>query len=89
MHEITSLVGDDVARDRRAFELAFSTTYMFAGTRPEFLLVDEVTFQHPVDIGDLLRFRSSVVHTAQPVAPSTKVIPNHITYALHTSMHVA
>lgn len=33
---------------RRAFELAFSTTYMFAGSRPEFLLVDEVTFQHPV-----------------------------------------
>ena len=27
---------------RRAFELAFSTTYMFAGSRPEFLLVDEV-----------------------------------------------
>ena len=26
-----------------------------------------------VDIGDLLRFRSTVVHTAQPVAPSTKV----------------
>ncbi len=58
---------------RRAFELAFSTTYMFAGSRPEFLLIDEVTFQHPVDIGDLLRFRSAVVHTQQPVAPSTKV----------------
>ena len=57
---------------RRAFELAFSTTYMFAGSRPEFLLVDEVTFQHPVDIGDLLRFRSAVVHTQQPVAPSTQ-----------------
>ena len=62
------------AMRRRAFELAFSTTYMFAGSRPEFLLIDEVTFQHPVDIGDLLRFRSAVVHTQQPVAPSNKVL---------------
>ena len=77
------MLNEGVPRCRRAFELAFSTTYMFAGTRPEFLLVNEVTFQHPVDIGDLLRFRSSVVHTAQPVAPSTKVFPNHMIYTLH------
>ncbi len=32
----------------------------------------QVTFQYPVDIGDLLRFRSTVVHTQQPIAPSTK-----------------
>lgn len=38
---------------RRAFELAFSTTYMFAGSRPQFLLVDEVTFQHPVSNSQL------------------------------------
>ncbi len=46
---------------------------MFAGVRPQFLLVDEVTFQHPVDIGDLLRFRSAVVHTAPPERGETKV----------------
>ena len=33
----------------------------------------QVTFQYPVDIADLLRFRSSVVHTQQPTTPSTKV----------------
>ena len=33
---------------RRAYELAFATCYMFAGVRPVFLEVDEVTFQSPV-----------------------------------------
>ena len=32
----------------------------------------QVTFQYPVDIGDLLRFRSTVVQSQQPMAPSTK-----------------
>ncbi|GFH20876.1 uncharacterized protein HaLaN_18077 [Haematococcus lacustris] len=44
---------------RRAFELAFATTYTFAGCRPEFASCEEC----PVDVGDLLRFRSSVLHT--------------------------
>ncbi|KAJ9519842.1 hypothetical protein QJQ45_014566, partial [Haematococcus lacustris] len=48
---------------RRAFELAFATTYTFAGCRPEFASCEEVTFRCPVDVGDLLRFRSSVLHT--------------------------
>lgn len=30
---------------RRAFELAFATTYLFAGSRPSFVRVDEVTFK--------------------------------------------
>jgi hypothetical protein len=30
---------------RRAFELAFSTAYLFAGRRPGFVRVDEVTFR--------------------------------------------
>lgn len=31
--------------DRRAFELAFSTTYLFAGSRPAFVRVDDITFR--------------------------------------------
>jgi hypothetical protein len=30
---------------RRAFELAFATTYLFAGRRPSLVRVDEVTFR--------------------------------------------
>lgn len=30
---------------RRAFELGFATTYLFAGSRPSFVRVDEVTFR--------------------------------------------
>ncbi|KAK9809579.1 hypothetical protein WJX73_004048 [Symbiochloris irregularis] len=48
---------------RRAYELAFATAYMFSGTRPRFVMVDEITFQRPVDVGDLLRLRSLVLHT--------------------------
>ncbi|KAL0026597.1 hypothetical protein WJX77_009204 [Trebouxia sp. C0004] len=49
---------------RRAYELAFATAYMFAGQRPTFKEVDEVTFMRPVDVGDLLKFRSCIIHTA-------------------------
>ncbi|PSC69493.1 Acyl-coenzyme A thioesterase mitochondrial [Micractinium conductrix] len=48
---------------RRAFELAHSTAYLFAGSRPYAVEVEEVTFKHPVSIGDLLRMRTLVLHT--------------------------
>ena len=48
---------------RRAFELAFSTAYVFGGARPIFLEVDEVSFLAPVDVGDLLVFNSRVLYT--------------------------
>lgn len=55
---------------RRAFELAFSTCYVFCGSRPQFLETDHVDFWRPVDIGDLLRFKACVLYTetegAQP-----------------------
>ncbi|KAL6142835.1 hypothetical protein ACLB2K_061111 [Fragaria x ananassa] len=47
----------------RAFELAFSTAYAFAGLVPCFLEVDLVDFLRPVDIGDFLRFKSCVLYT--------------------------
>ncbi|GJU49544.1 acyl-coenzyme A thioesterase 9, mitochondrial [Tanacetum coccineum] len=47
----------------RAFELAFSTVYTFAGLMPYFLEVDHVDFLRPVDVGDFLRFKSCVLYT--------------------------
>ncbi|PIN17489.1 Acyl-CoA thioesterase [Handroanthus impetiginosus] len=47
----------------RAFELAFSTAYAFAGMMPSFLEVDRVDFLRPVDVGDFLRFKSCVLYT--------------------------
>ncbi|XP_065619875.1 acyl-coenzyme A thioesterase 2, chloroplastic [Quercus suber] len=47
----------------RAFELAFSTAYAFAGIVPSFLEVDHVDFYKPVDVGDFLRFKSCVLYT--------------------------
>jgi hypothetical protein len=35
---------------RRAFELAFATTYLFAGSRPGLVRVDEVTFRCAVNM---------------------------------------
>eukprot|EP00261_Vitis_vinifera_P001219 XP_002264355.2 PREDICTED: acyl-coenzyme A thioesterase 9, mitochondrial isoform X1 [Vitis vinifera] len=48
---------------RRAFELAFSTAYVFAGMVPCFLEVDHVDFLRPVDVGDFLHFKSCVLFT--------------------------
>lgn len=48
---------------RRAYELAFATVHMFAGRRPRFMEVDRVDFRRPVDVGDLVTFRSRILHT--------------------------
>ncbi|KAG0575402.1 hypothetical protein M758_5G001900 [Ceratodon purpureus] len=48
---------------RRAFEIAFSTAYVFGGIRPLFLEVDHVDFRRPVDVGDFLRLKSCVLYT--------------------------
>lgn len=50
---------------RRAFELGFATAYLFAGRRPVFLELDEVTFKSPVSVGDLLRLESVVLYTSE------------------------
>ncbi|GBF87343.1 acyl-coenzyme A thioesterase, mitochondrial [Raphidocelis subcapitata] len=47
---------------RRAFELAFATCYVFAGSRPVFDSIDDVQFKKPVDVGDLMRLASCVLH---------------------------
>jgi len=48
---------------RRAYEIAYSTCYLFAGSRPEFFQVAHVDFTSPVDVGDLMRFDAAVLYT--------------------------
>ncbi|KAH7298868.1 hypothetical protein KP509_25G062200 [Ceratopteris richardii] len=48
---------------RMAYELAFSTCYLFVGCRPLFVEVDRIDFLKPVDVGDFLRFKSRVLYT--------------------------
>ncbi|KAL2330125.1 hypothetical protein Fmac_017706 [Flemingia macrophylla] len=57
----------------RAFELAFSTAYAFAGLVPCFLEVDHVDFLRPVDVGDFLRLKSCVLYT-EPHDPDQPLI---------------
>jgi len=47
---------------RRAFDLAYATTYLFAGCRPRFMEVDQVAFTMPVSVGDLTNFQSQIVY---------------------------
>eukprot|EP00968_Pinguiococcus_pyrenoidosus_P018088 scaffold1850_cov194-Pinguiococcus_pyrenoidosus.AAC.48 len=51
---------------RRAFELAYTTAYLFGGVRPRFEEVDEVSFHLPVDIGQLVQFESAVLYVTSP-----------------------
>ncbi|CAK7322774.1 unnamed protein product [Dovyalis caffra] len=48
---------------RKAFELAFSNAYAFAGAAPRFVEVDHVDFFKPVDVGNFLRLKSCVLYT--------------------------
>lgn len=48
---------------RKGFELAFATAYVFGGEWPIMLEVDNVTFISPVDVGDLLQFKSRVIYS--------------------------
>ena len=53
---------------RRAFELAFATSYVFGGVRPRFKSVRDMDFLKPVDVGDLLRFKARVLHVDAALA---------------------
>lgn len=48
---------------RRAFELAYANAYLFGGKRPNFLEVDDISFDAPVDVGDLLVFNARILYT--------------------------
>ncbi len=61
---------------------------MFAGQRPIFKEVDEVTFMRPVDVGDLLKFRSCVVHTTPSSSSPDKVcipVARHVRHLINFS----
>ena len=60
---LTELLRPYTIAHRRAYELAFATTYSFGGCRPHFVMVDEVTFSRPVDVGDLLKLNSRVLYS--------------------------
>ncbi|GAB4858904.1 Acyl-coenzyme A thioesterase 4, mitochondrial [Ancistrocladus abbreviatus] len=67
---------------RKAFELAFSTAYTFAGRAPRFVEVDHVDFVKPVDVGNFLRFKSSVLYTEveNPTRPLINIeVVAHVT----------
>ncbi len=70
---------------RQAFELAFSTAYLFAGSRPSFKMVDEIIFHKPVDIGNLLRFKSFVLYSEMDPRPMVHVEVSY--YILHTKLY--
>jgi acyl-coenzyme A thioesterase 9 len=48
---------------RRAFELAYANCYIFGGAKPIFREVDDISFDSPVDVGDLMVFNSRVLYT--------------------------
>ncbi|CAJ1417008.1 unnamed protein product [Effrenium voratum] len=54
---------------RCAYRCAFPTAYMFAGSFPHFVEVDEVTFLHPVEVGDICEFSGRVMLTYTKVRP--------------------
>lgn len=62
---------------RAAYELAFSTCYMYAGRTPLFYALGDITFANAVPIGALLDLRSAVVFTEQ------NCIVVHVTARVH------
>ncbi|KAJ9128634.1 hypothetical protein P3X46_034674 [Hevea brasiliensis] len=67
---------------RKAFELAFSNAYAFAGAAPRFVEVDHVDFFKPVDVGNFLRLKSCILYTEleDPAKPVINVeVVAHVT----------
>ena len=48
---------------RLAFELAYSTGYIFTRSRISFVALDDITFRKPVSIGSLLSLTSQAVYS--------------------------
>ncbi|GAB2227823.1 hypothetical protein Droror1_Dr00009650 [Drosera rotundifolia] len=77
---------------RKAFELAFSTAYAFAGGAPRFVEVDHVDFVKPVDVGNFLRFKSTILYTetADPTKPLINIeVVAHVTRPEERSSEVS
>ncbi|XP_078265483.1 acyl-coenzyme A thioesterase 9, mitochondrial-like [Rhinoraja longicauda] len=48
---------------RKAFELAWATACVYGGSKPYAVAVDDILFQKPVEIGDLLYLSAQVCYT--------------------------
>jgi len=72
---------------RQAFELAFSTAWVFTACKPEFFSLDNITFQRPVELGTLLRSTARVEYTAHAVPePAAKSDGHYVTVAVSTEV---
>ena len=72
---------------RQAFELGFSTAWVFTGCKPEFFSLDNITFQRPVELGTLLRSTARVEYTAHAVPePEAKSAGHYVTVAVSTEV---
>lgn len=58
---------------RQAYELAWTTGYLFAQMRPFFLASDNVSFNKPVEIGSIAIFNAQVVYTEDDKAFTVRV----------------
>ncbi|CAG9466487.1 unnamed protein product [Pedinophyceae sp. YPF-701] len=47
----------------RAYELGFAAALVFSGSKPSLVEVGAVTFDRPVEVGDLIKFTATVLHT--------------------------
>ncbi|XP_065185657.1 acyl-coenzyme A thioesterase 9, mitochondrial-like [Sycon ciliatum] len=51
---------------RQAFELAWASVSVYTQTLPQFIAMDDIFFRVPVEIGDMLEFKSQIVFTEGP-----------------------
>merc|ERR1719401_3105963 len=58
---------------RLAYRCAFPTAYMFAGSFPHFVEVDEVSFLQPVEVGNICEYHAKVMLTYTKVRPRIHV----------------
>lgn len=47
---------------RRAFETAWAAGWRATGALPKFLALDDITFQHPVEVGSMVRFDARLTY---------------------------
>ena len=50
---------------REAYEVAYSAAFIFFKNRPTFKSLDDISFVHPVAIGSILDFTSTVVYSVK------------------------
>mmetsp|Transcript_54065 Transcript_54065/g.117652 ORF Transcript_54065/g.117652 Transcript_54065/m.117652 type:complete len:258 (-) Transcript_54065:104-877(-) len=58
---------------QESFALAWATAHVFAGQRPVFRAVDEISFLRPVSIGDIIELTSAVVYSHTQPVPSLQI----------------